>query len=225
MADIYGQPLNFGGGGIGEDDIVNNLISTATDKALAANQGRVLNENKIDKVTTAIDGHLSSFDSNGAIEDSTLFLDTSEGLVVDASNVFGAVWDVTLLSTGWTESSGKYVQTVNAVGLDHHFVLMAWVDENATDTQRAGYSTLIDVESTVDGSITFTAATQPSVDIPVHVKYHEAVDQKSFDDFQLKDTSAVSGNVAKFDAAGNAVDSGYTASNILGLSYTVVATF
>ena len=52
--------------------IMNNLTTPDTTEGtvLDARQGRVLNETKADKVSTAIDGNLASFDENGNLEDS-----------------------------------------------------------------------------------------------------------------------------------------------------------
>lgn len=51
-------------------EVIDNLTSTATDKALSANQGRELDEKKADKVSGATAGNMAGLDADGNLVDS-----------------------------------------------------------------------------------------------------------------------------------------------------------
>lgn len=61
--------LEVGGGG-GGVTVVDNLTSTSSTDALSANQGKVLNDGKADRVTGATSGNLAGLDANGNLTDS-----------------------------------------------------------------------------------------------------------------------------------------------------------
>ena len=61
--------LKVGGGG-GGVTVVDNLTSTSSTDALSANQGKVLNDGKADRVTGATSGNFAGLDANGNLTDS-----------------------------------------------------------------------------------------------------------------------------------------------------------
>ena len=73
--------------------VTDNLTSTDTQASLAANQGRVLDENKANKDTDATPGNVAIFDSSGSPVDSGVDLANKADKDTDATPGNVAVFD------------------------------------------------------------------------------------------------------------------------------------
>jgi hypothetical protein len=88
--------------------IHDDLGSSSTDLALSANQGRALNEGKIDTITEPVNGNLVKQDSTGAVEDAGV-------AVNDTGTTTGDLWTGSKITS---ELSGKADKT-NVLELDN----------------------------------------------------------------------------------------------------------
>ena len=142
-----------------EEDVINNLTSTDTNKPLSANQGKVLQDNKADKVSGATNGNFASLNSSGNLIDSTKKpsdFEPADVNILKKSNVIDNLTS-TNIDLPLSANQGKVLQDgkvdkITGKGLstnDFDNTYKAQLDNFTENSQDAVASTLTDT-ATID---------------------------------------------------------------------------